>query len=103
LLALLPSQSPKLAFELIEVVIAGVLEVDETIPRAFEGAEQFIEFDVDSFGVAVLGILQHEKHQERPNGRRRVDYQLPGIRISEVGPGGSPQDHQNGRCDKGSG
>jgi len=49
-------------------------------------------------GIAVLGILYKENHQEGDNRGRGVDHELPGVGVSEDGTSCRPYDDQeNGR------
>jgi hypothetical protein len=53
---------------------------------------------VDRLGIAVLGVLDQEDHEERHNGRARIDDQLPGIREAEEGASYGPgQDDAEGK------
>jgi hypothetical protein len=52
---------------------------------------------VDRTGIAVLRILNEENHKECDDCRPRVDDQLPGIRVVEVGSAHDPQDYYEER------
>src|SRR5262245_3528483 len=45
---------------------------------------------MDSFGIAVLGVLNQEHHQECDNGRSSVDDQLPCVGKMKSGTGNKP-------------
>ena len=45
---------------------------------------------MDSFGIAVLGVLNQEHHQECDDGRARINNQLPGIRKMKRRSGHAP-------------
>jgi hypothetical protein len=49
-----------------------------------DGPDQLIELDLDRFGVAVLGALNQEHHQERHDRGSRVDHELPGVAEAEI-------------------
>ena len=52
---------------------------------------------MDSFGIAVLGVLNQEHHQECDNGRARINNQLPCIRKMKCWSGHGPNyDNHNG-------
>jgi hypothetical protein len=44
--------------------------------RAFDGAYDLVELDLERRSVAVLRVLDDEDHQEGDDRRRRVDHQL---------------------------
>ena len=41
--------------------------------------EQFIQFQMNGHAILVLALLNEKDHQERDDGRARVDDQLPAI------------------------
>ena len=59
--------------------------------RPFDGANQFIQFDMHRLGVTVLGILNQEDHQECDDGRSRIDDELPSIAKAEEWTGDQPK------------
>ena len=67
------------ALDLIQFVLRKFLDVQDGVVAAFGGAEQFIQFDLDGFAVAVLSVLNQKHHQECDDRRGRIDYKLPGI------------------------
>ena len=67
------------ALEPIEFLIAQVFEINKAGASAADAAEKFVQFEVKSFGVAVLGVLNNENHQKGDDGRAGVDDELPGI------------------------
>src|SRR3984957_4068895 len=52
-------------------------------------------------GIAVLGVLDEEYHEECNNCRASIDNQLPGIRVMEDGAGETPGDDDTNRSHKG--
>ncbi len=50
--------------------------------RAAHRANQFVEFELDSVAIAILGILNQKYHQECDDRRARVYDQLP--RVAEL-------------------
>ena len=48
---------------------------------AAESANDFIEFQVQGAGVAILGVLDEEDDEEGNDGGCGVYYQLPGIGV----------------------
>src|SRR5437588_400257 len=54
------AQVLELMLKVLEFLVAQVLEVHQAIARAVNGPKQLIQFQVDSLGVAVLGILDEE-------------------------------------------
>ena len=45
---------------------------------------------MNSFGIAVLGVLNQEHHQECDDGRAGINNQLPGVRKMKRGSGHGP-------------
>src|SRR3954449_12855658 len=50
-------------------LLALVLQRDEPVMGAVGRPDQLVEFHVDRLGVAVLGVLDQEDHQEGDDGR----------------------------------
>jgi len=59
--------------------------------RTFDGANQFIQFDMHRLGVTVLGILNQEYHQECNDRCSRIDDELPGIAKAKEWTGDQPK------------
>jgi len=57
----------------------------------FDGANQFIQFDMHRFGITVLGILNQEYHQECNDRRSCIDDELPGIAKAKERTGDQPK------------
>jgi len=68
-----------LFLELFQLLVGKILEIDELIARVFDCSNQFVQFQVNCFGVTILGVLNQKYHQECDNGGSCVDDQLPGI------------------------
>ena len=45
---------------------------------------QFVELHLDGLGIAVLRVLDEEHHEERHNGRARINDQLPRVTVAEA-------------------
>ena len=58
---------------------------------------------MDRFRVAVLGVLDKKHHEERYNGRPRVDDKLPGIGVMKSWSGNGPSDYDQDGSGKGPG
>jgi len=69
--------------DLFQFELGEVLDADKVVARGFVRSDQFVELGLDRAGVAVLGILDQEHHQEGDDRRAGVDHQLPGIGIME--------------------
>lgn len=78
----------------MQFLIGEALEIDQMIARSTGGANQFVQFQMDRFRVAVLRVLNQEYHQESDDGGAGVNDQLPGIRVMKKVAGGGP-DHDN--------
>lgn len=65
--------------------------------RSLDRSNDLIQLQMDRARVAVLRVLYEEYHQEGNDRGRCVHYQLPSIRIFEIGPCQSPNhDQRNG-------
>jgi hypothetical protein len=69
----------KFVLQLLQILVGKRFQVYQVVARSGEAANNFIELKLDCFGVAVLGVLDQEDHQESHDCRARVDDQLPGI------------------------
>src|SRR5262245_33999704 len=65
------------------------------------GANELVELQMNGGGVAVLGALNQEHHQERDDGGARVDDELPGVREAEERTRNGPDDDDRERGAKG--
>ena len=64
-------------------------------------AQQFVDLDVQRIGIAVLGVLDEEDHEEGNDGGRGIDHQLPGIVEVEERPADRPCQDQSEGDDEG--
>src|SRR6266480_117700 len=85
------------AFELflqsLQSFVRQVFKIDKFVSRAFDGADNLIEFKMHCFGIAVLSVLNQKHHQKRDDGGARINDQLPGVRKMKSRSGEEP--HQN--------
>ena len=76
--ALLPlAQSFKLFFDLGQLIVGHVFEVNHLVARALDCVDEFIEFQMEGLGIPVLCILNEKDHEKRDDCRAGVDHQLP--------------------------
>ena len=66
------------------------LKVKERVMRAFRYTDQLIEFDLYGVGVAILGILNQEHHEERNDRRPCINDELPCVAEAEERTGDDP-------------
>ena len=66
----------------LEVCFFQAFDVKERIVRSAHRPDQFVELELDSMAIAVLGILNQKNHQECDDRRAGVDDQLP--RVAEL-------------------
>jgi hypothetical protein len=71
--------SAKFFLEFGDLLVTQIFQVHEAVSRAFNGMNQFVELEMNSFSVAILGVLDQKHHEECNNRRARIDYQLPSI------------------------
>ena len=81
--------------KLLQFFFREIFDIDHVIVRFSDGADDFVQLQMDGVGVAVLGVLNEKDDQEGNDGRSGIDHQLPGIRIVIIGTGNRP--HQNNR------
>jgi hypothetical protein len=60
-------------------------------------SNQFVKFDLNSFCVTILGVLNQKNHQEGDDGRSGIDNKLPGIAEVKDWSGYDPND-DDGNC-----
>ena len=99
LLLTMPAQALKLIADPLEFLIGHVLEIDHLVASSFNRVNQLIQLQMEGLGIAVLGVLNEEHHQERNDRGAGVDNQLPRIRVMENGAGYAP-DHNSADGDK---
>ena len=80
----------ELFFELFQVLVRKPFKIDKFISRAFDGANNLIKFQMNGFGIAVLGVLNQEHHQKCDDGRAGINNQLPSVRKMKRWSGGAP-------------
>src|SRR4051812_7576823 len=78
----------------IQLVITQEFDFDQIVVGFSDGIDKFIEFEMQSMGVAVLRILYQKNHQKSDDCRGRVDYEFPGIGKMKVGSYRSPKNHE---------
>ena len=71
-------------FQVVEVTLLELLEIEQLIARMPDRAYELIELDLNRRGIAVLGALDEEHHQERHNRGGRIDGELPRIAEAEI-------------------
>lgn len=91
----------KLFFERFQVFVGKFFKIDKFISRAFKGADDLIQFQMDRFGIAVLGILDQEHHEKGDDRGGRINNELPGIGEMKGGTGEDP--YQNDKHGSGKG
>src|SRR6186997_1856504 len=84
-------------FQLVEVFLLELLEIEQFVAGVPHRAYQFIELHLDSFGIAVLRALDQKYHQERDDRRPRIDHELPCVAESERWPESGPYEDDTRR------
>src|SRR6266404_3919623 len=77
----------KLFFEFFQILVGKVFKIDQFVSCALQCADDLVKLQLKCFGIAVLRVLNEEHHQERDDGRARVDNELPGIGEMKSWPG----------------
>src|ERR1700756_3285925 len=73
-----------------QFLVREFLNVDHVILSEGDRADDLVQLQVNGPGIAVLRILDEEHHEERDDGGRGVDHELPRIGIMKVGANESP-------------
>src|SRR5882672_3505761 len=76
--------------EIIEVTLLEFLEVKQLVAGMTDGTNQLVQLDLNGLGVAVLGALNQEHHQEGDDRCAGIDDQLPGIAEAKKRAQGGP-------------
>lgn len=94
------AQTPELLLQFFQFVIGEFLKIDKFISRAFDRANDLIEFQMKRFGIAVLRVLNNKYHQKGDDGGACVDNELPCIGKMKDGAGREPDRDNDKRDDK---
>lgn len=71
------------------------------ISRAFKRSDHFVQFEMHSFGIPILGVLNQEYHEEGDDGGGGVDDQLPSVGKMKSRTGEEPDGddkHSSSKC-----
>jgi hypothetical protein len=90
----------ELRLELVELGVVEVFEPHQPIAREGVRSDQLVELQVESVRISVLGVLDEEHHEERHDGRSRVDHELPRVREVEERARDAPHDDDGERADE---
>jgi hypothetical protein len=96
----------ELFFERGELFFAEIFEHDQFVAGSFDGADEFVEFEMDRFGIAILHVLDEENHQEGDNRGAGIDDELPGVGEVKKRAGDGPKcddEKGDGEGDRGAG
>ena len=97
------AQTLKLFFEAFQVFVGKFFKIDKFVSRTFEGADDLIQFQMDRFGIAVLGVLDQEHHKKGDDRCGRINNELPCIGEMKGGSGEDPHEDDKHRSGKGPG
>lgn len=95
------AHAPELFFELLKLLIGKVIVIDEFIARVFDCANEFVQFQMNCFCVAVLRVLNQKNHEKGDDCGGRVNDQLPGIGKMKSGASKEPDEddkHSSSKC-----
>src|SRR5215207_5132051 len=79
--------------DLIQLVLVHFLKVEHFISRRTVRPYDLVELDLQSFRVAILGVLYEENHEKRYDRGPGVDHELPRIAKAEERSGSRPYDY----------
>lgn len=86
--------------EFLKFLVAQFFNVDHLVMGMLDRANNLIQFELQCTSVAILGVLYQKNHQERNNGGRGINDELPTIRVVEVRPGKAPEGDTRYRDEK---
>ena len=78
--------------------IIQIFGVDQPIAGSLHRRDQLVQLQMNGAGVAVLGLLDQENHQERDDRRSRIDGELPRVGIAANGPHDQPDHNDREGC-----
>ncbi len=87
----------ELLFKFLQFFVGEIFQIDQFISRLRQRTNDFIEFQMHRFRVAILGVLNEKHHQESDNGRPSIDDQLPGIGKMKRRTGQNPNENYEHR------
>src|ERR1700722_276423 len=83
--------------ELVQLDLRQILYINHFIFCFVYGVDQFVQFQMDGPGIAILRILNQEYHEECDDRGAGINDQLPGIGVMENWTGEGPDyDDPNG-------
>src|SRR5579859_102228 len=82
---------------MLQLALGELLDVDEAIRRALDSRDELAQLQLHGPHLPVLGVLDHEHHQEGDDGRARVDDELPPVGKMEYGTQGQPGENDEER------
>ena len=85
----------------VELLLAQVFDVDQPVRGAGDGRHQLVQLELHRARVLVLRVLDQEHHEERHDGRSRVDDELPGVGKVKERAGQEPHDDDPERDSEG--
>src|SRR5438105_2135341 len=77
------TQPAEFTLQRFKLFIAEVFQIHQMRASSFNALDELIEFQVDCFCIAVLGVLDEEYRQVSENRRSGIHQQLPGVGILE--------------------
>jgi hypothetical protein len=93
-------QPRELLGQRFQLLFREIFKIEKIVSRTSHCADQFIEFQVNRTGIAVLCALNQKNHQECDDGGAGIDYQLPRIRELKQRASDSPNYHNEDRDEK---
>src|SRR6185312_13495122 len=91
----------ELASQFLQFLIRKFLYVNHLVVCSSERSNDFVQLQVECFGIAVLSVLDQKHHEECDDRGCGIDDQLPSVGITEMRPQRSPYDDRYqgyGKC-----
>jgi hypothetical protein len=87
----------KAFLQLLDLIFRQILKPHHAVLGVFIRADEFVQLQLNCRGVAVLGVLDQEHHEESDDRGAGVDDELPGIGVAESRAGDRPgRDYDDG-------
>lgn len=77
-------QPLKFVLQAIELGIRQIFHLHQGGASRLNSPNQFVQFQLNDLGIAILRILNQENHQKRAERGRCVDDELPSIRVMKA-------------------
>jgi hypothetical protein len=75
--------SPKFFLERAQFLIRAVFKIDKFVARVLRCRNEFVELELNSSAFAILRVLYEKDRKKGEDRRRRINDELPRVRVIE--------------------